>query len=145
MTGDRNNIGPKAAILSIFIVLLAITAQAASPQGPRLTLSKNGLDLGTVYFNQIDRLTFEIEITNTGNAPLTLGSVRACCGTRVSHWPKEPILPGKTEKIEAWFRVANRPTTIRRVVAIESNCVENPQTRFRVSGRIQQSTEPAAE
>ncbi len=100
-----------------------------------MTFATEGYDCGTIYFEEVDVKTVEIEFTNTGDAPLVLDNVRACCGTRVIQWPREPVLPGESATIEVKFRVPNRPHTIRRVATVYSNSTNDPRKQFRITGR----------
>ena len=127
--------------LCIFLFSFAFALNAEESRGPQLTFETEGYDCGTLYFEDVDIKTIEIKFSNTGNAPLLLGSVRACCGTVVTFWPSEPILPGENAKIEVRFRVANRPHLIRRVVSVESNDIYDPRKRFHITGRVNQKSQ----
>ena len=45
------------------------------------------------------------EFTNTGNAPLIITNVQSTCGCTVPSKPKEPIMPGKSDKIEVKYNI----------------------------------------
>lgn len=133
----------KTILTAAFIFLLFSVAvlPASEPQGPQLTFATEGYDCGEVYFEEVDVQTVEIEFSNTGDAPLVIGNVRACCGTRVVQWPREPVLPGENATIEVRFRVPNRPHMIRRVVTIQSNSTNDPRKRFQIKGQAIQKAE----
>ncbi len=128
-------------IVPVLFLLFSVAALSASePQGAQLTFATDGYDCGEIYFEEVDVQTVEIEFSNTGDAPLVLGNVRACCGTRVIQWPREPVLPGEKASIEVRFRVPNRPHMIRRLVVVYSNSIDDPRKRFPITGRAIQKT-----
>jgi hypothetical protein len=132
-------------VLTVFFLTASLHAEPAEnaqeKQGPQLTFSTPGHDYGTIYFDDVNVKTLEIEFYNTGNAPLLLDNVRACCGTVVTRWTHEPVLPGEMGTIEVRFRVANRPHNISRVVSVDSNSGDTTRHRFRITGRAIQRPE----
>ncbi len=125
-------------IAGVLLLLAAATVHAGESQGPILTFANPEYDCGTIYFDEVDIKTLEIEFSNTGDSPLVVNNIRACCGTVVTDWTREPVLPGEKGKIEVRFRVAKRPHMIRRVISVESNSADNPRQRHRITGRAQQ-------
>lgn len=126
-------------IAGLLLLFAAVPVHAAEEnQGPILAFADPEYDCGTIYFDEVDIKTLEIGFSNTGDAPLVLRNVRACCGTVVTDWTREPVLPGEKGKIEVRFRVAKRPHMIRRVISVESNSADNPRQRYRITGRVQQ-------
>ncbi len=115
--------------------------QTKEQNGPQLTFATDGHDCGTVYFQDVDIKTIEVRFSNTGDAPLVLNGVRSCCGTVVTRWPREPVLPGESETIEVQFRVVNRPHMIRRVISVASNDPDSPRKRFHITGRVEPKNE----
>lgn len=124
-------------ILLFFVAVLP----ASEHQGPQLTFATEGHDCGTIYFDEVNVKTIDIEFSNTGDAPLVISNVRACCGTRVTEWTREPVLPGENGIINVSFRVPNRPHAISRVVTVESNSASGSRNRFRIKGRVVQRPE----
>jgi len=107
--------------------------------GPKFEFKaeNNRINLDTLYVDRIEEVNLEVEFENTGNGPLVLSAVRACCGTRVMSYPEEPINPGDIGVIEVHFRVAPRPHNINRSVIVLSN---DPAGRkiLRIGGRVEQ-------
>ena len=124
------------ALPVLFFLFSAAALYAEEQTGPQLTFDTDEYDCGTLYFEDVDIKTIEIGFSNTGNAPLVLDNVRSCCGTVVTGWPREPVLPGEKAKIEVRFRVASRPHMIRRVVSVASNDANAPRQRIRITGRV---------
>jgi len=67
---------------------------------------------------------------------LILSGVRACCGTRVTEWPREPIMPGEEGVIKIEFRLAPRAQRISRTVTASYNNPQQPTVVFRILGQI---------
>ena len=58
-------------------------------------------DFGKVK-EDTDNKTF-FTVTNTGQNPLVIESVKASCGCTTPSKPEKPIAPGKSDKIEVIF------------------------------------------
>ncbi len=106
-----------------FLGLLAavvISTAAYSQKGPKIELKSDTIDYGTVN-KEDDNGVRVFEFTNTGDAPLIIKDVKSTCGCTVPTKPKEPILPGKTGKIEVKYNMSTGP--IRKTITVESNAV----------------------
>jgi hypothetical protein len=80
----------------------------------------NTIDYGTVTKDN-DNGVRTFEFTNTGDAPLIITNVLSSCGCTVPTKPTEPILPGKTGKIEVKYNM--NPGPIRKTITVESNAM----------------------
>lgn len=118
------------------LMLLGMGVFAQVRQGPVLELEKDRHNYGTLYADELSTFNHEIEITNTGDEPLVLSNVRACCGTRVIEWPREPLMPQEKASIKVQFRLAPRPQRISRTVTINSNSSERPTFIYRITGQV---------
>jgi len=130
-------------IRTLLIVAAILTMGAFSSvadenekKGPVLEFEKSRQDYGTVYVDDLPDGNLKIKFTNTGDEPLVISNVRACCGTRVRDWPREPIMPGDEETIEVSFRLAPRPQRISRTVTVNYNNEERPTVRYRIVGQV---------
>lgn len=130
-------------IKTLLIVAAILTMGAFSSvadenekKGPVLEFEKSRQDYGTVYVDDLPDGNLKIKFTNTGDEPLVISNVRACCGTRVRDWPREPIMPGDEETIEVSFRLAPRPQRISRTVTVNYNNEERPTVRYRIVGQV---------
>lgn len=126
----------KPLIISILLLTAIIYGHAQNPRSPVLKFSQERHDLGTLFSDEIAETKLAIEFSNNGEAPLLLSGVRACCGTRVVSWPRDPILPGQKGTINIEFRLAPRPHKISRTVTVSSNDTANPTTIFRIIGQV---------
>jgi hypothetical protein len=66
------------------------------------------------------------EFTNTGKEPLMILSAEGSCGCTVPSWPREPIAPGKSAKIEIAFDPNGKTGEHSKIVTVTSNT--NPST-----------------
>ncbi len=128
----------KKTLLTMGFALLmffAATAQQATT-GPKITFDPPTYDYGTVYLDDMPDTNLDITFTNTGDAPVTLTNVRACCGTRVSSWPREPIAPGEEGTISVQFRLAPRVQRISRTVTLTYNDPDPTNVIYRITGQV---------
>lgn len=116
-------------VLSFGISNLAI-AQTESPvatqteviSGPRM-IFEDGNTNTTVDYGTLEQHGEPLRVvsfTNTGTEPLVIKNARGSCGCTVPTWPKEPILPGETSKIEIRY-ATNRTGKINKNVTITTN------------------------
>lgn len=109
-------------LLTALIVLVAFQANAQSEAGAVITFKEKSIDFGDIV--QGAKVSHTFEFTNTGDAPLVISNVAATCGCTVPSWPKEPVAPGKSAKIEVSFNSAGKMGKQNSVVRIYSNASE---------------------
>ena len=109
-------------ILSLIAVILLTTASYAQ-SGAKMELKSDTVDYGTTS-KDTDNGLRAFEFTNTGDAPLIIKDVKSTCGCTVPSWPKEPIAPGKTGKIEVKYNM--NPGPIRKTITVQSNATNHP-------------------
>jgi hypothetical protein len=126
----------KQVFITLLFSIFFLSALKAGANGPQFKFANTRLDFGTVYTDQLPDNKIKIEFTNTGDAPLILSQVRACCGTKVESWPSEPILPGEKGEINIEIRLVPRPQRISRTVIVSSNDPKNPTSIFRIMGEV---------
>ncbi len=124
----------KKVILLVAFLSLSLTGTA---QGAKIEfLAKdNTVDFGKVYKDSDSGLrTFEFK--NTGDAPLIITNVQSTCGCTVPSKPTEPILPGKTGKIDVKYNMS--PGPIRKTITVESNAtnVEDGRVAIKIKGEV---------
>lgn len=105
--------------LGLLAVIILSTA-AYAQKGAKIELKSETIDYGTVN-KEDDNGIRVFEFTNTGDAPLIIKDVKSTCGCTVPTKPKEPILPGKTGKIEVKYNMSTGP--IRKTITAETNAV----------------------
>ena len=95
----------------------------------------NTIDYGTISKDSDSGLrTFEF--TNTGDTPLIITDVRSTCGCTVPSRPTEPVLPGKTGKIDVKYNM--NPGVIRKTITVESNAINYPEGKvaLKIKGEV---------
>lgn len=83
----------------------------------------NTIDYGSVSKDS-DNGVRSFEFKNTGDMPLIITNVQSTCGCTVPSKPTEPIMPGKTGKIDVKYNM--NPGPIRKTITVESNAVNYP-------------------
>lgn len=123
----------KYILLAVLLVNTAIFSQS----GAKIEFKDkdNTIDYGTVN-KEDDNGIRVFEFTNTGDAPLVISNVQSSCGCTVPSKPTEPILPGKTGKIEVKYNMNTGP--IRKTITVESNAinVEDGRVALKIKGEV---------
>jgi hypothetical protein len=123
---------------TVTLICLAFLSYTSFGQkGPKIEFkaADNTIDYGKIY-KGIDSGIRVFEFTNTGDAPLIIENVQSTCGCAVPSKPKEPILPGKTGKIEVKYNMATGP--IRKSITVESNAInyEGGKIHLKIKGEV---------
>ena len=112
---------------NLLLLVAFFTASAGFSQAKIEFLNDTTMDYGTVS-KDTDSGIRTFEFKNTGNAPLIITNVQSTCGCTVPSKPTEPIMPGKTGKIDVKYNMA--PGPIRKTVTVESNATNYPEGRI---------------
>ena len=125
----------KKKYLMLFISL--ISASVFAQKGAKIVFKAkdNTIDYGTVSKSD-DNGVRVFELTNTGNEALIITNVISTCGCTVPSKPKEPIMPGKTGKIEVKYNMNTGP--IRKTITVESNATnyESGRVALKIKGEV---------
>ncbi|MBX2904088.1 MAG: DUF1573 domain-containing protein [Chitinophagales bacterium] len=81
--------------------------------------SKTTHDFGIIKDDKKQYTTFEF--TNSGKEPLMILGAEGSCGCTVPTWPKEPIAPGESGKIEVAFDPNGKSGEQSKIVTITAN------------------------
>lgn len=103
--------------------LVVLSAAAHAQKGAKIEFKQETIDYGNVA-KQDDNGERSFEFTNTGDAPLIIKDVKSTCGCTVPSFPKDPIMPGKTGKIDVKYNMS--PGPIRKTITVQSNAVNYP-------------------
>jgi hypothetical protein len=106
----------KKLILFLSVVILGTTVYSQ----PVMKLSKTEHDYGK-FKEEAGKQSFDILVTNSGNAPLVIQNIVASCGCTQPDWTKQPIPPGGTGKITAKYDPANRPGQFNKTLSVYTN------------------------
>ena len=123
----------KNILSAIAIVFFVLSAKAQSddgmvelaPPGPYIQFSEMSYDFGDIQ--QGDRVEYTFNFTNTGDTPIIISNVQTTCGCTASSWPREPIAPGESSKIDVSFNSAGKIGHQNKVITIISNASNNPE------------------
>ncbi len=116
----------------------------ATAGAPEMTFETTEFEFGEI--NQGDKVEHTFSFKNTGTAPLLITNARASCGCTVPEWPKEPIAPGKSGKIDVVFNSRGKSGNQNKAVTITTNITDQPQQVVYLKGKVnvpQPETTPA--
>ena len=113
--------GTKANSVPAMDMPSAVAAKNSLPNLPLTSINfpEQFHDFGIIQDNKKSYTGFTF--TNTGKEPLLILGAEGSCGCTVPTWPKEPIAPGKSEKIEIAFDPAGKIGEHSKIVTITSN------------------------
>jgi hypothetical protein len=119
----------------IAIVIFSCMGFAQSGAKIEFKAKDNTIDYGTIT-KKGDSGIRTFEFTNIGNAPLIITNVLSTCGCTVPTYSTEPILPGKSGKIDIKYNLA--PGPIRKTITVESNAVNYDSGRIplKIKGEV---------
>lgn len=105
---NKKSTAKKAPIAAANKSTTAAPAPAATPapaaatgKGPVATFEKTEIDYGKIEQGSEPLRIFTFK--NTGTEPLIISNAQGSCGCTVPTYPKEPIMPGQTSKIEVRY------------------------------------------
>ncbi len=79
--------------------------------------------------------THVFNFTNEGKSPLVLTNVRATCGCTIPEWNREPIAPGKSDKVSVKYDT-RRTGPFTKTVTVQSNA-SNSTMQITIKGEVQ--------
>lgn len=68
-----------------------------------------------------EQVTTSYTLTNTGKEPIIIQNHTVECGCTTPDYPREPIMPGKTAKINVGFNTAGKLGTNNKKVTLTTN------------------------
>jgi hypothetical protein len=121
--------------LLFILAVVVVNASAFAQAKIEFKDKDNTIDYGTVT-KETDSGIRTFEFKNTGDAPLIITNVQSTCGCTVPTKPTEPIMPGKTGKIEVKYNMNVGP--IRKTITVESNAVnyEGGRIPLKIRGEV---------
>ena len=93
---------------------------------PEMTFDEEVFDFGKI--TQGEKVSHSFTFKNTGNKNLIISNAEGSCGCTIPEWPKEPILPNGTGKINVVFNSEGKSGMMEKTVTIITNC--EPATRI---------------
>ncbi|MDG1332696.1 MAG: DUF1573 domain-containing protein [Crocinitomicaceae bacterium] len=127
----------KKSILSLLVLAFAAMTSTAMAQevrqGAVIEFEKDVHDYGEIAHK--GNGTYSFVFSNTGSEPLMISNAKGSCGCTVPSWPKEPIAPGASAKIDVTYDT-KRVGGISKSVTITSNAVNTPVKVIRIKGTV---------
>lgn len=127
----------KKSILSLLVIAFAAMTSTAMAQevrqGAVIEFEKDVHDYGEIAYK--GNGTYSFVFSNTGSEPLMISNAKGSCGCTVPSWPKEPIAPGASAKIDVTYDT-KRVGGISKSVTITSNAVNTPVKVIRIKGTV---------
>ena len=121
-------------VVTLILSVAVVMAQDANKKaGPEITFKTTSYDYGSIAMNSDG--TYSFEFTNTGNEPLILSKPRSSCGCTVPAWPKEPILPGESNKIKVTYNTS-KAGAFNKTVTVYSNAKNKSAIVLRIKGKV---------
>ena len=109
-----------------------VVKPADNPNAPEIKFETEVHDYGTIQKGADGNCSFEFK--NVGKEPLILSNVRASCGCTIPTWPHDPILPGKTSKIDVHYDT-NRIGGFGKQITVSSNA-KNSTVVLNIKGTV---------
>ncbi|MGI4870794.1 MAG: DUF1573 domain-containing protein [Janthinobacterium lividum] len=98
---------------------VASETEAPNPEAPVMTFAEQQFDFGNIKADSVVNHTFAF--TNTGKMPLLIADATASCGCTTPSWPKGPVAPGATGKLEVRFNSHGKHGLISKQVSVRAN------------------------
>jgi hypothetical protein len=130
-----------AATTTSTIVAAPIAVIAPAAAGAVATFEKIELDYGKIKKGSEPLRVFNFK--NTGSEPLIISNAQGSCGCTVPTFPKEPIMPGQSSKIEVRYDT-QRPGAFSKTVTLTTN-EANPSRTLTIKGEVEAEPTPAIE
>ena len=113
----------------------AVMTPAAAPTtaGPAATFEKVEMDYGKIKQGSEPLRVFVFK--NTGSEPLIISNAQGSCGCTVPTYPKEPIMPGQSSKIEVRYDT-QRVGGFTKNVTLTTN-EANPTRVLTIKGEVE--------
>jgi hypothetical protein len=119
-------------ILCYLVSLTVLAQKQQKKQKDSIIFTQLTYDYGTIGIGNSGRCEFKF--TNKMKTPLVVSNVKPSCGCTVANWPKEPVLPGKTDVIKINFN-AKLPGTFNKTITVTSNAA-NSTVILHIKGNV---------
>lgn len=110
------------------------TPKVTNGKSTSMSFAKFEHDYGNVAPESTNKTSFIF--TNTGKEPLVITNATGSCGCTVPNFPKEPIMPGKTGKIDVEFKPTKSQLGVQeKTVTVTAN-TEPAQTMLKIKANV---------
>lgn len=111
----------------------ALLGTIAFASAQTITFDRTTFDYGTIKTGSDGQRYFTV--TNTGDKPLILSSVKASCGCTTPVWSQDPILPGKSAQIKVGYNTATNGDFLKSI-EVFSNDPANSRSVIYIKGKV---------
>ena len=101
---------------------------------PQVTWLERHYDFG-VFQEKNGKVTCQLRLVNTGDAPLLIVRAQAGCGCTAINYPEAPIQPGDTAAVSITYNPSGRPGQFTKQAIIFTN-TEPKRTILEISGNV---------
>ncbi len=92
---------------------------------PEIKFEEEVFDFGKITQGEV--VSHDFIFKNIGNSNLIISNAAGSCGCTVPQWPKEPVAPGKSGKLNVVFSSEGKKGLQEKTITIATNC--EPATR----------------
>jgi hypothetical protein len=124
-------------LIAILYVGLISFYGIAQEKVAKIEFKTDVIDYGTIEKGADGVRVFEF--TNTGDAPLIISKVKSSCGCTIPSKPNDPIMPGKTGKIEVKYDT-KRVMPFRKTITVSTNAPNSPTVALKIKGLVVDSS-----
>jgi hypothetical protein len=100
---------------------------------PEIVFETRVFDFGTIKRHADGTCAFVF--SNRGGAPLMISKVTASCGCTIPSYPKEPVLPGKTEEIKVKYNTKTLGV-FSKTIHVSTNDPVHPTVVLTIKGAV---------
>lgn len=122
-----------------FSVLMFSSLSLAQLMSPKLTMLENEYDFGDI--NQGDKVSHVFVLTNGGSDVLKIEKIIPSCGCTAAMPEKSELAPGESTNLTVTFNSAGKRGKQKKLVRINTNDTENPQTIITINSNVIVPTE----
>ena len=90
---------------------------------PVLVFQEQSFDFGKI--TQGEKVSHTFVFKNTGGSDLVISSAQGSCGCTVPQYPRQPIKPGETAKVDVTFNSEGKAGKVEKTVTVITNCEPN--------------------
>lgn len=126
--------------IAIFLMLLTgiLSLAAKNPQDgkPGIGFKESSYDFGTIR-EEGGPVSHTFEFVNTGDAPLLILNASASCGCTRPDYPRNPVKPGKSDKIKVTYNPKGRPGEFTKTVTVRTNIKgKDKKVTLKIKGNV---------
>ncbi len=104
----------------------ASAEEKSSKNLPEIKFEEELFDFGKI--TQGEKVNHAFSFKNIGSKSLIITGASGSCGCTVPEWPKEPINPGQSSKINVVFSSEGKSGIQEKTITVVTNC--EPATRI---------------